>query len=133
MNSKDLISLLDLDGVSPGPPGDASVIHETRKLLNLSPTALELDAWGLRRGRDLVAESDRLRQSGTDEFVAADFFAAAFDPIPDFGIPVSTRSATRFSVNFSTLPSASRCEPRPGSTTRPRPSPLSTLPNSSLS
>jgi uncharacterized protein with von Willebrand factor type A (vWA) domain len=41
-----------------------------------------VDAWGLRRGRDLVAESDRLRAAGTDEFAAADFFASAFDPDP---------------------------------------------------
>ena len=47
-----------------------------------SPTALAVDAWGLRRGRDLVAESDRLRQSGTDEYAAADFFTSAFDPDP---------------------------------------------------
>ena len=37
---------------------------------------------GLRRGRDLVAEGDRLRKAGTDEFAAADFFAAGFDPDP---------------------------------------------------
>ena len=41
-----------------------------------------VDEWGLRRGRDLVAESERLRTAGTDEFAAADFFAAAFDPDP---------------------------------------------------
>jgi len=41
-----------------------------------------VDAWGLRRGRDRVAESDRLRQSGTDEYAAADFFTPAFDPDP---------------------------------------------------
>ena len=41
-----------------------------------------MDAWGLRRGRDLVAESERLKQSGTDDFAAADFFQAAFDPDP---------------------------------------------------
>jgi uncharacterized protein with von Willebrand factor type A (vWA) domain len=47
-----------------------------------SPTALEVDAWGLRRGRDLVAESDRLKKAGTDAHAAADFFASAFDPDP---------------------------------------------------
>jgi uncharacterized protein with von Willebrand factor type A (vWA) domain len=46
------------------------------------PTALEVDEWGLRRGRDLVAESERLRNAGADEFAAADFFAAAFEPEP---------------------------------------------------
>ena len=43
---------------------------------------MRVDEWGLRRGRDLVAESERLRKAGTDEFAAADFFAAAFDPDP---------------------------------------------------
>jgi uncharacterized protein with von Willebrand factor type A (vWA) domain len=47
-----------------------------------SPTALAVDAWGLRRGRDLVAESDRLKRTGTDAFAAADFFTASFDPDP---------------------------------------------------
>ena len=41
-----------------------------------------MDAWGLRRGRDLVAESKRLRAAGADVFAAADSFAAAFDPDP---------------------------------------------------
>ena len=54
----------------PTPPADAG------------PTALEVDAWGLRRGRDLVAESPRLRAAGTGEYAAADFFCAAFDPDP---------------------------------------------------
>jgi hypothetical protein len=36
-----------------------------------------VDAWGLRRERDLVAESERLRQAGTDALTAA-----AFDPDP---------------------------------------------------
>jgi uncharacterized protein with von Willebrand factor type A (vWA) domain len=47
-----------------------------------SPTALEIDEWGLRRGRDLVAESERLRKAGADEFAAADFFGVAFEPEP---------------------------------------------------
>ncbi|WP_088256799.1 hypothetical protein [Fimbriiglobus ruber] len=46
------------------------------------PTALEVDAWGLRRGRDLVAASDRVRVAGADAFAAADYFTAAFDPDP---------------------------------------------------
>ncbi len=41
-----------------------------------------MDAWGLRRGRDLVAESERLQKFGTDAFAAADFFAAGFEPEP---------------------------------------------------
>ncbi len=55
--------------------------HDARPAAT-SPTALAVDAWGLRRGRDLVAESDRLTKAGTDAFAAADFFTAAFDPDP---------------------------------------------------
>ena len=44
-----------------------------------------MDEWGLRRGRDLVAESERLRAAGADPFAAADFFTAAFEPAPRLG------------------------------------------------
>jgi len=47
-----------------------------------SPTALVVDEWGLRRGRDLIEESERLRNADIDEFAAADFFGIAFDPDP---------------------------------------------------
>lgn len=85
MDPNELLELLDLkakpppdassplaasERTSPHPPGSAN------------PTALEVDAWGLRRGRDLVAESERLQKLGTDAFAAADFFAAGFEPEP---------------------------------------------------
>ena len=85
MNPKDLLKLLDLDGKPPDAPADSGVMAADAVAApppDASPTALEVDAWGLRRGRDLVAESDRLKRAGTDEFAAADFFAAAFDPDP---------------------------------------------------
>src|SRR5262245_47566053 len=47
-----------------------------------SPTALAVDEWGLRRGRDLLAESERLRKLDLSEHAAADFHAAAFDSDP---------------------------------------------------
>ena len=85
MSQDDLLKLLDLGGADAGPreplkitpagpappPGDAG------------PTALKLDAWGLRRGRDLLAESERLRRLPLDAFAVADFHAAAFDPDPE--------------------------------------------------
>ncbi len=86
MDANELLNMLDPDGQPPDPPAETGVVgragatnvpHTTG-----SPTALEVDAWGLRRGRDLIAESERLRQSGTDAFAAADFFAAAFEPDP---------------------------------------------------
>ena len=86
MNPKDLLKLLDLDGKPPDRPQDDGLVTEAltgeTPPANASPTALDVDEWGLRRGRDLVAESERLRKAGTDAFAAADFFTAAFDPDP---------------------------------------------------
>lgn len=55
-----------------------------KKAAPTCPTAIEIDEWGMRRGRDLIDESERLRRTGVDEFAAADFHAAAFDPDPVF-------------------------------------------------
>jgi len=86
MDPEDLLKLLDLEGKPPDTPKESGVVipatTERTPPADAGPTALEVDAWGLRRGRDLVAESDRLRKAGTDEFAAADFFAAGFDPDP---------------------------------------------------
>jgi uncharacterized protein with von Willebrand factor type A (vWA) domain len=85
MDPKDLLTLLDLDGKPPdtrADPGTGVAALGDGAPAAASPTALAVDAWGLRRGRDLVAESDRLKGAGTDEFAAADFFAAGFDPDP---------------------------------------------------
>jgi uncharacterized protein with von Willebrand factor type A (vWA) domain len=87
MDPKDLLRMLDLEGRPPDTAKESGVISPTPvgaapPPTDASPTALEVDAWGLRRGRDLVAESDRLRKAGTDESAAADFFCAAFDPDP---------------------------------------------------
>ncbi len=85
MDPKDLLKLLDLDGGPPDLPGGRGILAPapaTASTAELSPTALAVDAWGLRRGRDLVAESDRLKAAGADEHAAADFFWAAFDPDP---------------------------------------------------
>ena len=86
MDPKDLLRLLDLDGKPPDAPAASGVVIEPAAAPapddDAGPTALEVDAWGLRRGRDLVAESPRLRDAGTGEHAAADFFCAAFDPDP---------------------------------------------------
>src|SRR4051812_20678310 len=86
MDPNELLKLLDLgakparapDGVAPATVADTTTDTEEVK----SATALALDEWGLRRGRDLVAESARLRNAGTDAFAAADFFGVAFEPDP---------------------------------------------------
>ena len=85
MNQDELLKMLDLAGTKPDPAGPLSIVpaEATPSLDSGGPTALKLDEWGLRRGRDLVAESERLRRLATDEFAAADFHAAAFDPEPE--------------------------------------------------
>ncbi len=92
MDPKELLKLLDLNE-KPARLPDASlptsVVDETQAETRApkSPTALEVDEWGLRRGRDLVAESERIARTGADAFAAADFFSAAFEPSPKLTIP----------------------------------------------
>jgi uncharacterized protein with von Willebrand factor type A (vWA) domain len=87
MDPNELLKLLNLNA-KPTPPPESSLPLATSETSSphptgsTNPTALEVDEWGLRRGRDLVAESERLRASGADEYGAADFFAAAFEPEP---------------------------------------------------
>ena len=86
MERDDLLRLLDLEGRPPD--SETSVFQSSTDEADrepgevTSPTALAMDEWGLRRGRDLLAESERMRDAGTDEYAAADFHAAAFDPDP---------------------------------------------------
>lgn len=85
MDAKDLLELLDLDGTPPDPPPSAGAVVTPAAAgppADANPTALEVDEWGLRRGRDLVAEGGRLRTAGADGFAAADYFTSAFDPDP---------------------------------------------------
>ena len=86
MDPKDLLKMLDLEGKPPDTPKASGVMAadatEPAPPADASPTALDVDAWGLRRGRELVAESERLQNAGTDALAAADFFTCAFDPDP---------------------------------------------------
>ncbi len=84
MDPNELLKLLDLKAKPPPAGASATPTSTTPSdaTPESSPTALEVDEWGLRRGRDLVAESERLQKSGTDAFAAADFFGAAFEPNP---------------------------------------------------
>ena len=85
MNPKELLTLLDITGKPARLPEKSlptSVADVTQVDAPKSPTALEVDEWGLRRGRDLVAESERIARTGADAFAAADFFSAAFEPSP---------------------------------------------------
>src|SRR5689334_4753379 len=81
MDPKDLLKLLDLGGAETSPPPAEPVVTSAESFPSPSPhtTALEVDEWGLRRGREL-AVTERWRSFGLDDPAAADFFAAAFDP-----------------------------------------------------
>jgi uncharacterized protein with von Willebrand factor type A (vWA) domain len=92
MSNEDLLKMLDLAGkeapaevenlaVAPGEAG--------KKEVAASPTALRLDGWGLRRGADVLRESERLREClavlgdrEAQERAAADFHGAAFEVEP---------------------------------------------------
>jgi len=108
MDPKDLLKMLDLDGRPPDTPKASGVIAsdatEPTPPADASPTALEVDAWGLRRGRDLVGESERLRKAGTDEFAAADFFACAFDPDPKLAASCTDRRRHQFVAQLLDTP-----------------------------
>ena len=82
MDPSDLLKLLDLSAKPPPPDESVIELPDQPAPAATNPTALFVDEWGLRRGRDLVAESARLRKAASDQFAAADFFAAAFDPDP---------------------------------------------------
>jgi uncharacterized protein with von Willebrand factor type A (vWA) domain len=77
--------MLDLSGKEPAPQEATELAitpHDEVPARPGSPTALELDGWGLRRGREVLTDSERLRQTGLDEHAAADMHGAAFEPDP---------------------------------------------------
>jgi uncharacterized protein with von Willebrand factor type A (vWA) domain len=86
VDPNELLKLLDLNAPVPRTKGESPTSAPSGDVSDsvpeASPTALVLDEWGLRRGRDLVTESERLRVAGTDALAAADFFGAAFEPEP---------------------------------------------------
>src|SRR4051812_44382684 len=87
MDKDELLRMLDLDGVAPDPP-PAESTAAADPLASAPPpgttneNALELDEWGLRRGRDLLEEYPALGYRGLGEYDLADFHAAAFDMDP---------------------------------------------------
>ena len=84
MNREELLEMLDLAGKEALLPVVGSEIAAgggscPREGKPASPTALHLDDWALRRGRDLLEESDRLRELHLGEHAVADFHGCAFD------------------------------------------------------
>ena len=92
MSREDLLAMLDLDGREPSPSAPLTITEAgTANPISLaSPTALQLDQWGLRRGADVLRENDRMKQSlcgrgdtaKQEDLAAADFYGAAFEPDP---------------------------------------------------
>lgn len=92
MSNDDLLRMLDLEGKEAVQTNEALPIMSTtegKKTTPASPTALRLDDWGLRRGGDVLRESERLQQClaglGDEEHQAqavADFHGAAFEVDP---------------------------------------------------
>ena len=108
MDPKDLLKMLDLDGRPPDTSEASGVIAadvtEPAPPTDVSPTALEVDAWGLRRGRELVAESERLQNAGTDPLAATDFFTCAFDPDPKLATSCADRRRHQYVAQLLDTP-----------------------------
>jgi uncharacterized protein with von Willebrand factor type A (vWA) domain len=76
--------MLDLPGKERPPPGKAPVIVSaatpSKPTMPASPTALVLDSWALRRGKELLEASAVIQGLSLGEDAIADFHAAAFLP-----------------------------------------------------
>src|SRR4051812_21594823 len=91
MSNDDLLRMLDLEGKEAPQAKEALPITsgEAKQTTPASPTALQLDDWGLRRGEDVLKESERLQQClggltgwEAQTHAVADFHAAAFEVDP---------------------------------------------------
>src|SRR5262249_24561401 len=85
MDRDELLRMLDLSAkeVTPEEAKELAILQtEEQPEEPASPTALELDEWGLRRGREILDESARAQLTGLDENAIADFHGAAFEPDP---------------------------------------------------
>jgi uncharacterized protein with von Willebrand factor type A (vWA) domain len=94
----DLLRLLDLEGkedpeATEGPDIRPDVPVPARAA---SPTALRLDGWALRRGRDLLKESERMQGMGLGAEAVADFHGCAFEPDPQLNDACVDESRHRF-------------------------------------
>jgi uncharacterized protein with von Willebrand factor type A (vWA) domain len=86
VNKDDLLRMLDLSGKEAAPEKAEELaitpVAAATAPASAEPTALELDDWGLRRGREVLQESERLQALALGEHAVADFFGAAFEPEP---------------------------------------------------
>jgi uncharacterized protein with von Willebrand factor type A (vWA) domain len=92
MSNDDLLRMLDLEGKEApqkNEPLTIKTVEEGKKLQPTSLTALKLDDWGLRRGEDVLRESERLQKCliNIEDWqrqaqAVADFHGAAFEVDP---------------------------------------------------
>lgn len=85
MNRDELLNMLDLAGKEELPFAEKETLQPAtsqQSTLNASPTALKLDQWALRRGRQLLQESEHLQKLPLDGDAIADFHGVAFEPDP---------------------------------------------------
>jgi uncharacterized protein with von Willebrand factor type A (vWA) domain len=92
MTNDDLLRMLDLEGKEAPQTKEAVLITsagEGAKKVSACPTALRLDDWGLRRGKDVLQESERLQECLAEvedleqqAQAVADFHGAAFEVDP---------------------------------------------------
>lgn len=98
MNRDELLKMLDLAGKEAGPAeGDGLAVTPTTGGGDKPPasaTALKVDAWGMRRGEELLEYSPRLAGSRLDAAAIADFHTAAFEPAPEL-LPACTDERRR--------------------------------------
>jgi uncharacterized protein with von Willebrand factor type A (vWA) domain len=84
LDRNDLLKMLDLGGkdTTPEEARDVAITpnEQPTQASAASPTVLRLDGWGLRKGEELLALSERLKALKTDTHEAADFHGAAFLP-----------------------------------------------------
>src|SRR5262245_32591060 len=113
MDRDELLRMLDLDGAEPDPPpADAPADDPLAAPAAeggtppgaTNPNALEVDEWGLRRGRDLLHEHAALGHRGLDEHAMADFHAAAFDLDPRLMPDCADRLRLRFLAQLLETP-----------------------------
>src|SRR3954453_14401486 len=108
MDKDELLRMLDLDGAGPDPPpGSTAAADPLAPAPPPGPTnenALELDEWGLRRGRDLLEEYPAFGHRGLGEYDLADFHPAPFDMDPRLMPGCADRTKHEFLVQLMGTP-----------------------------
>lgn len=114
MSTEELLSMLEMPTDSTQSDLNVECIP-ARDTVSLSPTALKLDDWSLRRGREIVAENTQLQSlyglTGKGKKVCeeadlatADFHAAAFEPDPELAKDCKNKRIHQYMKNLMDTP-----------------------------